>query len=286
MPFKLRLSRLIPQLFFIALLAWFGDAFADHFFFHNGEPHSHPLLNISVHEHFMRGSLALFTAMLWLLHIYHTIRSSRDRIIEKAFNNSAPICITDTDFNIVTANDSYWEIFSSEEFPKNKPLLKCYDHRPGAKCHNQECPLTKIKGGAKEYFCETSKTVNGETNHFLITVKPILDGNKLFGISETFHNITERLELEEQKEELIRQLNETLDQVRTLRGFIPICASCKKIRDDKGYWNQLEAYVQMHSHAEFSHSLCPDCVEGLYGDLNINNSDRIEADPIKTDPII
>jgi hypothetical protein len=52
--------------------------------------------------------------------------------------------------------------------------------------------------------------------------------------------------------------------VRTLRGILPICASCKKIRDDKGYWNQLESYIRDHSEAEFSHSLCPECIEKLY----------------------
>jgi hypothetical protein len=50
-----------------------------------------------------------------------------------------------------------------------------------------------------------------------------------------------------------------------LSGLIPICASCKKIRDDKGYWNQLETFIQQHSKAEFSHGICPDCMKKLYG---------------------
>lgn len=49
-------------------------------------------------------------------------------------------------------------------------------------------------------------------------------------------------------------------------GLLPICASCKNIRDDKGYWNQIESYLQKHSDAEFSHGICPDCMEKLYGD--------------------
>lgn len=60
------------------------------------------------------------------------------------------------------------------------------------------------------------------------------------------------------------RLQEALANVRTLSGLIPICASCKKIRDDKGYWNQLEIYIQKNSDAMFSHGLCPDCVEKLY----------------------
>ncbi len=63
------------------------------------------------------------------------------------------------------------------------------------------------------------------------------------------------------------KLNESLEELKTLRGIIPICATCKKIRDDSGYWNQLEAYVEKHSHAEFSHGICPDCVKEIYSDL-------------------
>ena len=62
-----------------------------------------------------------------------------------------------------------------------------------------------------------------------------------------------------------RKLQKALDEVETLNGLLPICASCKKIRDDKGYWNQIESYIESHSEARFSHGLCPDCAEKLYG---------------------
>jgi len=62
----------------------------------------------------------------------------------------------------------------------------------------------------------------------------------------------------------IAELRQALDQIKTLRGIVPICANCKKIRDDQGYWNQVEVYVRDHTEAEFSHSICPDCVKELY----------------------
>lgn len=62
-----------------------------------------------------------------------------------------------------------------------------------------------------------------------------------------------------------RELQEALANVKTLRGLLPICASCKKIRDDKGYWNLLEAYLQDHSDVEFTHGICPECAKKLYG---------------------
>jgi hypothetical protein len=64
-----------------------------------------------------------------------------------------------------------------------------------------------------------------------------------------------------QREEALRK---ALNEVKTLRGIIPICAGCKKIRDDKGYWNQVESYVRDHSDAEFSHGICPECAKKLY----------------------
>lgn len=64
--------------------------------------------------------------------------------------------------------------------------------------------------------------------------------------------------------ELIEQLEKALSEVKTLEGLLPICANCKKIRDDTGYWNQIEAYFQDHSDARFTHSVCPECVEELY----------------------
>jgi response regulator RpfG family c-di-GMP phosphodiesterase len=66
------------------------------------------------------------------------------------------------------------------------------------------------------------------------------------------------------------QLQKALDEVKILSGFLPICSSCKNIRDDKGYWNQIENYISKHSEAEFSHSICPECAKKIYPDLDIH----------------
>jgi AmiR/NasT family two-component response regulator len=65
------------------------------------------------------------------------------------------------------------------------------------------------------------------------------------------------------------ELKDALAQVRALRGLLPICASCKRIRDDEGYWHQVEVYIRDHSEAEFSHGICPDCFKELYPDLSV-----------------
>jgi hypothetical protein len=77
-------------------------------------------------------------------------------------------------------------------------------------------------------------------------------------------DISERKQFEKERDRLILDLQSSLAKVKTLSGLLPICASCKKIRDDKGYWNQIEGYIRKHSDATFSHGICPECTEKLY----------------------
>jgi hypothetical protein len=84
-----------------------------------------------------------------------------------------------------------------------------------------------------------------------------------------------RLNWEEKKRgEIIAQLQHALDEVKALSGLLPICASCKKIRDDSGYWNQIENYIHKHSEAKFSHSICPECAKKLHPNLDIYDGDK------------
>jgi hypothetical protein len=69
----------------------------------------------------------------------------------------------------------------------------------------------------------------------------------------------------------IEELRQALDQIKTLRGIVPICASCKKIRDDQGYWSQVEVYVRDHTEARFSHGICPECMKKLYPEFAQNH---------------
>jgi phosphoserine phosphatase RsbU/P len=75
----------------------------------------------------------------------------------------------------------------------------------------------------------------------------------------------------------VEELRQALAQITTLRGILPICASCKKIRDDQGYWSQVETYISRHSEAQFSHSICPACMKTLYPELVRDNPPRGES---------
>ncbi len=65
----------------------------------------------------------------------------------------------------------------------------------------------------------------------------------------------------------VEELQEALDQINTLKGIVPICANCKNIRGDAGYWEQVEAYISRHTDAQFSHGICPDCMKKLYPEV-------------------
>lgn len=78
-------------------------------------------------------------------------------------------------------------------------------------------------------------------------------------------DITIRKKAEEEKERIISELQSALNEIKTLSGLIPICSRCKKVRDDSGYWDSVETYIERHSETQFSHSLCPDCARELYG---------------------
>jgi PAS domain S-box-containing protein len=116
-------------------------------------------------------------------------------------------------------------------------------------------------------------TKDQRTVSVLVNFAPIQDETSWLGLVLVLQDNTERRAAEqklakaaEAQENLIEELQEAMARIKTLHGLIPICASCKKIRDDGGYWHQVETYLSHHSDAQFSHGLCPDCFETLYPD--------------------
>ena len=120
--------------------------------------------------------------------------------------------------------------------------------------------IEALQIGAQDYL------VKGQTNGPLLV--------------RTLHYAIERKRAEIEREVLIEELKNALANVKRLSGLLPICASCKRIRDDKGYWEQIELYIHDHSEADFTHGICPECIETLYGGKfkNLNTSRVGNAD--------
>lgn len=100
---------------------------------------------------------------------------------------------------------------------------------------------------------------------FITTVKPAFDeAGEVVSVLCVSKDITERKRIEEEREKVIGDLQKALSEIKALTGLLPICAGCKKIRNDAGYWEAVESYIQKHTSVEFSHGICPSCIEKFY----------------------
>jgi YesN/AraC family two-component response regulator len=157
-------------------------------------------------------------------------------------------------------------------------------HRPGIVITDIRMPLMDGLTMAREIKALDGKTqvlvttAHNDTSYFLDAIdigidryvlKPI-DHEKLFsGLEKCMAAIQgdrEKERHQQEREKLIAELQEALATIKTLHGILPICSSCKKIRDDKGSWTQIEAYISEHTDAEFSHGICTECAQKLYPD--------------------
>jgi PAS domain S-box-containing protein len=177
------------------------------------------------------------------------------------------IIITSNNGHITYVNPSFLQMFDYDD--KTEVLGKnAADLFPGEeikKFADLEAIIDLTEGLTEEF------SVQGKDGN-MFTVETSSSNVKdseggVVGRMASFVNITARKRLEQEKEKLVSKLQDALDRIDTLRGFIPICSSCKNIRDDKGFWHRVEEYIRDHSLAQLSHSLCPSCAKQLYPDI-------------------
>jgi PAS domain S-box-containing protein len=187
-----------------------------------------------------------------------------DNIIESMLD---ALIVADTDGKIRTVNKATCELLGYREEELIGHPLEMLLPAGDALGKGKRLEELIAKGGLTNY--ETSleardgKKIPVLFNESMMRDK---DGNMICIVS-TARDITERKRIEIEREKLLQELQDALARVKQLSGLLPICASCKKIRDDKGYWNQIETYIHEHSEAEFSHGICPECLEKLYPEL-------------------
>jgi len=183
-----------------------------------------------------------------------------DRILNAIDN---PILVIDRAYDIVAANNAAIRTFclSLDEIIGRK----CFNvsHKTENPCWSmeRECPVklafdTREKTKVIHQHVHAGRTVIEE-----VTAVPIIDNHgEVDYVVEELNDVTELIH----SKEIVEHLK---NEIKTLRGIIPICASCKKIRDDAGYWQQIESYLSSRSNAEFSHAICPECFEKLYPEI-------------------
>jgi PAS domain S-box-containing protein len=136
-----------------------------------------------------------------------------------------------------------------------------------ADCSDEEPHINEqIRRGERiEHLKTVRQRKDGTQIDVSLTISPIIDGNgKMIGISKIARDISEEKAGEQERNNLLLKLVDALEQIKTLRGMLPICAACHKIRNDEGYWDSLESYLQAHADVKFTHGLCPQCLDHLY----------------------
>ncbi len=211
--------------------------------------------------------LGIFRCMAATIEIEKELRHSRadyQRIFENA--HDAILIFEPQSEKILEVNQRACEIYG---FPQKELLGK-----------SLKSISKDVKTGEKRIktLLRTKESIHFETVHYR------RDGSEMYleinaalieykgrqAILSINRDITGRKKAEEEREKLIGELQQALKQVKTLRGLLPICSNCKRIRDDDGYWQQIEVYIGEHSDAEFTHGLCVDCAKNLYPDMNFD----------------
>jgi PAS domain S-box-containing protein len=174
-----------------------------------------------------------------------------------------PVTARPVEFNETTCRQLG---YSREEFSR----LSISDFEEAESPEETRKRIAKVIREGRNDFETRHRTRQGEIRNIHVTAQ-IMEvlGKTLYHC--VWRDITERKRVEAEREKLIKDLQEALAKVKLLSGMLPICSSCRKIRDDKGYWNQIEVYVRDHSEAEFSHGICPECFKKLYPDVSLED---------------
>lgn len=174
-----------------------------------------------------------------------------------------PIAISNFDGKILFVNPRWVEIF---KFDRQSAIglnaAECYadpDRRGGM------LQLLELRGTVNDYEVLMLRA-GGETFWAYLSASKILFEGRP-AIFTTFNDITVRIKTEAERDRLIEELQAAAMEIETLSGILPICAGCKQIRDDQGFWNQVEHYIETHSKVRFSHGFCPDCVPKYFPEL-------------------
>jgi PAS domain S-box-containing protein len=214
--------------------------------------------------------LAYSLALMVNRRLLGDIRTQEEKF-SKAFRSS-PLAISLTrlsDGNIQEVNDAFLSLSGfrrDEVIGRTTADLELWaDPRD-----RQSVVAALLRDGRVRELEHRFTTRSGRTLFILFSAEVIvIDGSPW--VLSVLMDVTERKLAAEERERLLAEREASLSRIRQLSGLIPICSHCKKIRDDKGYWNRLEAYIEEHSEAEFSHGICRECAKKYYPDMDMDS---------------
>lgn len=198
----------------------------------------------------------------------------RNKLEKLTKNIGSGLAEISSDYRVLWMNEVLVETFG-DAVGKN-----CYDAFNKKESICEECGAKAVfdRGLKLAMHEQMGEDKNGKSVWSRIIATPhAIKDNKVTSVLEVIIPITEKKMEEQEKTLLIDELRKALSNIKTLKGLLPICASCKRIRDDKGYWNQLEMYIRDHSSADFTHGICPECTEKLYPEIYQKISEDQEA---------
>lgn len=191
--------------------------------------------------------------------------AARDRIAGLLECTTDAVCTVDANWEVTFFNGRATEVTGlTRERVLGRELWNIWPEAKGTEIEAEYRRALRVNTTVhlENYFPQNDRWIE-------IHACPYGDGLAVFfrDVSEKKRADLLRAQQELEKEKLIAELKAALAEVKTLSGLLPICAQCKKVRDDKGYWNQIEIFISARSHAKFSHGVCPDCMVRLYPDL-------------------
>ena len=196
-----------------------------------------------------------------------TAQDALSIVIDAINSTVGGLIVTELNGIIRFANPSFYKMFGySKDDIIGKNAAELFSTKEIRKFSDVIELIDISKDETEEFIVESS---DGRSLIVEVAASNVFSSSgALVGRMASFVDISKRKEIEADREKLIKKLQDALDKIKVLRGIIPICASCKKIRDDKGFWNQIESYIREHSEAEFSHGICPDCAKKLYPEFS------------------
>ncbi len=236
-----------------------------------GEDVAVGMMKAGAHDYLLKDNLARLVPA-----IQRELREVEERRelrrAEAARSHLAAIVDSSDDAIISSSIDGYilsWNSAAEQMFGytpveiQDKPVTKLIPEEQ----ETERLPIHRkvIQGQQFRRYRTLGIRKNGRPFHLSLTISPIRDqSGQIIGTSTIARDITDLTKAEAEREKILSELQLALSQVKTLNGLLPICAGCKKIRDDKGYWQQVEIYIKRYSNAEFTHGFCPDCMRSYY----------------------